>query len=1012
MREYHILHLEDSHSDADMIKRSLVKENLNFQYFLADDKESFIHGLTDFKPDVILCDHALPQFDSVMAFDIYKEMKLEIPFILVTGSVSEEYAVEMIKKGIDDYLLKTNLQRLPQAIKSAFDKRENEKKIRQVEKDLKQSETNLRTIFENTSSGFLLLDKNLNVISFNNQMNYFTKKSFGFDLQENVSLITMFMVERQQEFKNLFSMILKGETISNETSYPQTDGKLIWHSVHANQVCDSNGKVIGICVSVNDITERKKAEDKISESEEIFRRLFNESADSTLLLDDTGFTDCNQSALSILGYASRQEVLNKKPWDISPEKQPDGRLSTEKAEAMMAKALQQGYNHFEWMHKKSDGTEFPVEVMLTPITLKGKQSFYTIWRDITERKKAEQELRKSEAKFRQLMEASTDALIGANKEGKIVYANKEATILFGYTAEELLRSKVEVLLPDRFRGRHEGHRSAYEANPVTREMGKAGLPLYGRRKDGSEFATEISLKSIETEEGLVVLSAIRNITERKQAEEALKLFRTLIDRSNDAIEIIDPETGRFLDVNEKGCQELGYSREEFLGLSIFDIDPRVDQSNFRSIDEELRKSGNLLWEGYHRRKNGSTFPVEVNIKYVQLDRDYIITVARDITERKLAEEKLKESERFLNESQAVSKIGSYVLDFNTGEWKSSHELNNIFGFTANGKHTVDEWISLIHPDHQKMMQEYFTQEVVGKKQRFDKEYKIINKNAGEECWVHGIGDLEFDSIGVPVKMLGTIQDITERKKSELLLKHLNDNLEKKAAELEISNTELEQFAYVASHDLQEPLRMVTSFMNLLEKRMGGQLDDTNKKYIHFAADGAMRMKILIQDLLLYSRVGSNKESFTTTNINDVMQYVNQLLEENIKETAATITVKPMPVISANKTLISQLFVNLITNALKYHGDKQPIIEVGYAEEPGNWIFYVKDNGIGIDPKFFDKIFIIFQRLHNKSEYSGTGIGLAICKKIVEIHKGKIWVESESGKGSIFYFSLPKTKHSA
>jgi len=248
--------------------------------------------------------------------------------------------------------------------------------------------------------------------------------------------------------------------------------------------------------------------------------------------------------------------------------------------------------------------------------------------------------------------------------------------------------------------------------------------------------------------------------------------------------------------------------------------------------------------------------------------------------------------------------------------------------------------------------------------------------------------------------LASFIDITERKNA-------GKKIEQQNKELAISNIELEQFAYVASHDLQEPLRMVTSFMNLLEKRMGGQLDDTNKKYIHFAADGAMRMRILIQDLLLYSRVGTNKESFTVTNLNEVMQYVNHLLEEDIKKNQAVITVKPLPVISANKTLISQLFVNLITNALKYHGDKHSEIEVGHAEEPDNWIFYVKDNGIGIDPKFFDKIFIIFKRLHNKDEYSGTGIGLAICKKIVEIHKGKIWVESKPAKGSTFYFSIPK-----
>ena len=315
MREYRILHLEDSHSDADVIKRLLLKENLTFQYFFADDKESFIRGLTDFKPDVILCDHALPQFDSVMAFDIYKEMKFEIPFILVTGSVSEEYAVEMIKKGIDDYLLKTNLQRLPQAIKSAVDKRENEKKIRQVEQDLKQSETNLRTIFENTSSGFLLLDENLNVISFNNQMSYFSKELFGFDLQQNVNLIAMFMPERQQEFIILFSMILKGETSSNEISYPQTDGKLIWYCVEGNPVLNQERNIAGVCLTIDNITERKNAE------EERFRlsSILESTSDFVGISDvDQRIVFLNKAGRKAMGYGEMEDLSQTKITDYSP----------------------------------------------------------------------------------------------------------------------------------------------------------------------------------------------------------------------------------------------------------------------------------------------------------------------------------------------------------------------------------------------------------------------------------------------------------------------------------------------------------------------------------------------------------------------------------------------------------------------------------------------------------------------------------------------------------------------
>lgn len=242
----------------------------------------------------------------------------------------------------------------------------------------------------------------------------------------------------------------------------------------------------------------------------------------------------------------------------------------------------------------------------------------------------------------------------------------------------------------------------------------------------------------------------------------------------------------------------------------------------------------------------------------------------------------------------------------------------------------------------------------------------------------------------------------------------NEEKEKRAAELVIankelalSNAELEQFAHAASHDLQEPLRMVSSFMGLLERGLEGQLNELHKEYLYFAVDGAERMKLLIQALLQYSKVGTNKETFTATNLNEVMEYCTRVLEEDIRKIGAVITVDALPVISANKALITQLFINLIGNALKYHGDKEPAIAVGFTEEKDKYIFHVRDNGIGIDPAFFDKIFIIFQRLHTKTEYSGTGIGLAICKKIVEIHKGKIWVESTRGEGSTFYFSIPK-----
>jgi light-regulated signal transduction histidine kinase (bacteriophytochrome) len=223
-----------------------------------------------------------------------------------------------------------------------------------------------------------------------------------------------------------------------------------------------------------------------------------------------------------------------------------------------------------------------------------------------------------------------------------------------------------------------------------------------------------------------------------------------------------------------------------------------------------------------------------------------------------------------------------------------------------------------------------------------------------------------------------------------------------------SNMELEQFAYVASHDLQEPLRMVSSFLQLLEKKYKDKIDDIATQYIHFAVDGSERMKVLINDLLKFSRVGNNPETVASVDCNEIIQNVLNVYRQTISETAAMIKVSDMPVVEGQKTQIEQLFQNLIGNALKYHGEEPLVIEVGCKENDDQYEFFIRDNGIGINKKYFEKIFVIFQRLHGKKEFGGTGIGLAICKKIVERHGGTIWVESESGSGSTFYFTLPKT----
>ncbi len=254
------------------------------------------------------------------------------------------------------------------------------------------------------------------------------------------------------------------------------------------------------------------------------------------------------------------------------------------------------------------------------------------------------------------------------------------------------------------------------------------------------------------------------------------------------------------------------------------------------------------------------------------------------------------------------------------------------------------------------------------------------------------------------------KDISERKISELKLRELNENLQRQARELSISNAELEQFAYVASHDLQEPLRMVTSFLTQLDKKYGDTIDDKGKQYIHFAVDGAKRMRQIILDLLAFSQVGNTELDLEDVDLNKLVDEIIALYRKQIEEKQAVITIDELPTLHIYKTPLRQVFQNLISNSLKYHrpGDV-PKITISCKEHENQWEFSVQDNGIGIEAEYFDKIFIIFQRLHNKDEYSGTGMGLAITKKLIENMGGKIWVESADGKGSTFYFTILKNK---
>jgi light-regulated signal transduction histidine kinase (bacteriophytochrome) len=265
-----------------------------------------------------------------------------------------------------------------------------------------------------------------------------------------------------------------------------------------------------------------------------------------------------------------------------------------------------------------------------------------------------------------------------------------------------------------------------------------------------------------------------------------------------------------------------------------------------------------------------------------------------------------------------------------------------------------------------------------------------------------------NSEGNVIRVIGAMNDITERKNSEIQLLSLNESLQKYAKELERSNEELESFAFITSHDLQEPLRMITSFMDLLKRKYGAYLDEKAISYIQYASDGAKKMKQIILDLLEYSRATKHSDSREIVDLYELIEEFKKLRRKIIEEKSAVINYSLLPMVMIQRTSITQVIHSLLDNAIKYSKvDIPPKIDINVFEKENEWVFVIIDNGIGIEPEFFDKIFVIFQRLHNKDKYEGTGIGLSIAKKHVESLGGRIWVESIPGKGSSFHFTVAK-----
>ena len=882
----------------------------------------------------------------------------------------------------------------------------------------------------------------------------------------------------------------------------------------------------------------------VAQLENRARDLLEAAPDGMIVVDGAGVIILvNAQAEKLYGY-ERGELLGRVSEILSPERVHEERRKWRAALAADPQAGL-GIGNIELYGLRKDGSEFPAEVLLSPLASPDGMLLIAAVRDISVRKGADAHLAQMEARYRGLLEAAPDAMVVVNQAGQIVLLNVQAEKRFGYRRDELLGQQVKNIIPDGFAERllADGTRNAADA--LAQQIG-TGIELTGRRKDGGEFPIELMLSPLESPEGTLVTTAIRDISVRKDAEKHLtqmesrrrlaedalreseERYRMLIDGVRDhaifmmdtrgqviswnagaertkgynASEIIgrnfacffpteaiergrpeevlrltmrsgqheeqgmrvrkdgslfmasvtttalrDPagnlrgfsefsrdltesqeagakyrglleaapdamivvnQDGEIVLLNLQAEKQFGYSRDELVGQQVTNIIPtgfaeRLIADGNRTATEALAQQIGTGIELLARRKDGSQFPIELMLSPLENAAGILVTAAiRDISVRRAAVKHLAQTEgryRGLLEAAPdamvlVNQGGEIVLVNRQTEEMFGYRREKLVGSSARGL-TSEQGAELLAANTRRAAGGSFAEQ---------------NHTGIELDGRHKDGHLfpieatlsSLTTADEGILLSVAIRDITTRKQADA-------KLQQTLEELNRSNEELGQFAYIASHDLQEPLRMVASYTQLLSKRYAGKLDADADEFIAFAVDGANRMQRLIQDLLAYSRVATKSQDISAASSEEALERAIMNLGRAIEDSGALVTHDPLPAVLADEGQLVQLFQNLVGNAVKYQSSGVPRIHISSAREgQTKWMFSVRDNGLGIESKYFDKIFGMFQRLHRREEFEGTGIGLAICKKIVERHGGTLSVESELGQGSTFRFALSES----
>lgn len=606
--------------------------------------------------------------------------------------------------------------------------------------------------------------------------------------------------------------------------------------------------------------------------------------------------------------------------------------------------------------------------------------------------------RRAELEYRTILRTAPSGFWLFDREGRLLDVNDAYCRMSGFDRDELLRMRVSDFDAAEARARAAADRERLHLEGI------AELQARQIRKDGTRMEVEIWARALPGADGRYV-AFLRDVTARLRMEAELReseeRFRRVFEDAPIGVSLTAVD-GSLSRVNRAFAEMLGYAPEELARVAWSEVthpDDRAASAELvRTVLAGEASTGRL--EKRYIARDGS---VVWAVVHTTLLRDpegrpkHFVTQVHDITDRKKAEEQLRETKDFHESLVSYANAPIVVWDPDLRITRFNHAFERLTGIRE--EDALGSRLDVLFPDARRA-------EAMELVRRASTGERLETVEIPIRAAVGGVRTVLWNSATIfapggtePRATIAQGQDVTEAVAARR-------DLSLRAEELARSNAELEQFAYVASHDLQEPLRTVASYVQLLSRRYKGRLDADADDFIDFATEGALRMQRLIEDLLVYSRVGTRGSVFAEVESEEVFRSAIRALAEAVRESGAEVTHDPLPRVHGDAGQLAQLLQNLVGNALKFRGESPPRVHVSARRDDGGWRFSVTDQGIGIAPEHFERIFRVFQRLHGRAEFPGTGIGLAVCKKIVERHGGRIGVESAPGRGATFWFTLP------